>query len=58
VIRVRQPVRPRARLRDDGALLESEDRLGRAREREQRLDRIPALRVRGGMARTLDDAQD
>ena len=45
MVGVRETVRPCARLGDDGALLEREDGLGRTHEREERLDRLPALRV-------------
>ena len=45
VVCVREPVRPRARLRHDRTLLEREHGLGCSHEREQRLDRLPALRI-------------
>ena len=45
VVGVREPVRARARLGDDRALLERQDRLGGAHECEQRLDPLPALHV-------------
>ncbi len=54
VIRVRESVRPSADLRDYGALLEREHRLGGAHEGEQGLDRLPALRVYGRVGRALD----
>ena len=57
MIRVREPVRPRARLGDDGALLECQHGLRRAHEREQRLDRLPALRVRERVRRALGDRE-
>src|SRR5262249_10292760 len=57
VIGVREAVRARARIRDDRALLEGEDRLRGADEREERLDRIPALRVRRCVVRPFDDAE-
>ncbi len=46
VVGVGEPIRPGARPGDDGALLEGENRLRRAHLREQRLDRLPAFRVR------------
>ena len=45
VVGVREPVRPPASLRHDRAFLEREHGLGCSHEREQRLDRLPALRV-------------
>ena len=57
VIGVRKAVRALAGSRDDGALLEREHGLRGAREREHGLDRVPALRVRGGVGRTLDDRE-
>ncbi len=53
VIRVREPICARSRLCDDGALLERQHGLGSAHHREQRLDGIPALRVRDGVCPAL-----
>jgi hypothetical protein len=57
VIGVREPIRARPRPRDDRPLLEGEHRLGRTHEREKRLDRLPALRVRHGMRLALGDRE-
>ncbi len=57
VIRIREPIRPRARLGDDRALLERQHGLRRAHEREQRLDRLQALRVRQRVRRPFDDRE-
>ena len=46
-----------SRLRHDRALLEREHGLGGAHEREQRLDRLPALRVRDGVSLALGDRE-
>ncbi len=57
MIGVREPVGARARLGDDRALLEREHGLGGAHDREQRLDRLPALRVRERVCRAVRDRE-
>ena len=56
VVGVREPVRLGPQPGDERALLERQHGLGRARHREVRLDRIPALRVRGGVGLAVDHA--
>ena len=53
MVGVREAVGLRSRLGDDRPLLERENRLRRSHEREERLDRLPALRVRDGVACAL-----
>ena len=57
MVGVGKTVRARARLCHDGALLEREDGLRRAHDREQRLDRLPALRIGDGMCRALGNTE-
>ena len=57
VVRIRQPIRLRARLRDHRSLFEREHGVGGAGEREQRLDRIPALGIGSSVARALHHAE-
>ena len=57
MVGVGEAIRTRARLRYDSALLECEDRLRRAHDREQGLDRLPALRIGDGMCRALGDGK-
>ncbi len=57
VVRVGQAVRLRARVGHDRALFEREHRFGRTGEREQRLDRVPALGVGRSVARALHHAE-
>jgi hypothetical protein len=57
VIRVRQPVRLSTCRSDNRTLLERKDGFGSADDGEQRLDRVPALRVGRGMRLALDDAK-
>ena len=57
VVRIREAVRLRTCLGDDGALLEREHHVGRAGERQQRLDRVPALRICGCVALPLDQTE-
>ena len=56
VVGVREPVRARSRVSATTARSSSASTVSAAPiEREQRLDRLPALRVGDGMARALDD---
>ena len=57
MIRVRQPVRLLARRGQHDPLLEREHRLGRAGQGEHGLDLVPRLRVRGVVARALDEVE-
>ena len=50
---LREPVRLRAGVRQHCTLLECKDRVDRSSRAEDRLDRLPALRVRKGVARPL-----
>ena len=57
VVGVREAVRPSPRLGDDGALLQREHRLLRTHHGQQRLDRLPALRICERVAATLGDLE-
>ena len=58
MVGVRNPVRPRPRLRDDRVLVERKRRVPGARQRERIGDRLRALGVDGGVPGALLDAQD
>ena len=57
MVGVREAVRSRARLCHDRTLLEREHGLGRSHEREQRLDRLPALRVGDGVRLAIGERE-
>ena len=56
VVGVRDAVGRPPQTCDERSLLEREDGLGRSRDAQEGLDRIPALRVRGRVRRTIDHA--
>lgn len=57
MVGVGEAVRACARLCDDSALLEREDRLRCPHDRERGLDRLPALRIGDGICRALGNGK-